>query len=250
MATSEFDKLLAATNAKSATGSRLPDFTRLMAEVLKLSRTPKAAQPVASSPLRMAQAKTVEPLLTTLTGLLTTTPVTQDAPSALPVANGDLGELAAQVSELRRAIIPAATPVAVNTKSSTSSTAASSGSNGIVKFISTFLGGSGLGSIVSEIAGLFGGGKPDTPEPLYRFTLPQSVSVEAGLTRSREFVPVSYSQNGQARPTTQQEPMPQAAAQTLSVDSRWFMDHSEDIASAVKEAMLHSHSINDVVADL
>jgi hypothetical protein len=34
------------------------------------------------------------------------------------------------------------------------------------------------------------------------------------------------------------------------MDSRSFLDHSHDIASAVREAMLNMHSLNDVVNDL
>jgi hypothetical protein len=35
-----------------------------------------------------------------------------------------------------------------------------------------------------------------------------------------------------------------------AMDSKSFMDRSDDIARAVREAMLHSHSLNDVVNDL
>jgi hypothetical protein len=35
-----------------------------------------------------------------------------------------------------------------------------------------------------------------------------------------------------------------------AMDSQSFMDRSDDIASAVRAAMLNMHPINDVVADL
>ncbi len=35
-----------------------------------------------------------------------------------------------------------------------------------------------------------------------------------------------------------------------ALDSRSFLEHSEDIARAVREAMLHSHALNDVVSEL
>jgi hypothetical protein len=38
--------------------------------------------------------------------------------------------------------------------------------------------------------------------------------------------------------------------QVNAIDSRSFLDHSEDIARAVRDAMLHSHALNDVVNDL
>jgi hypothetical protein len=34
------------------------------------------------------------------------------------------------------------------------------------------------------------------------------------------------------------------------MDSQSFMDHSDEIASAVKAAILSSHSLNDVLAEL
>jgi len=36
----------------------------------------------------------------------------------------------------------------------------------------------------------------------------------------------------------------------LTIDSQWFMDHSSDIARAVRNAMLNMSSINDVMSDL
>jgi hypothetical protein len=35
-----------------------------------------------------------------------------------------------------------------------------------------------------------------------------------------------------------------------AMDARSFMDHSAEIARAVREAMLHSHPINDVMSEL
>jgi hypothetical protein len=34
------------------------------------------------------------------------------------------------------------------------------------------------------------------------------------------------------------------------MDSRSFMDHSQDIATAVREAVLNMHSLNDVISAL
>ncbi|MEO8129855.1 MAG: hypothetical protein ABJF23_21165 [Bryobacteraceae bacterium] len=247
MARSELDKLVAATAGKGAADNGRSSFTRLMAEVLKLSRTPQKATVTAPAPPALPKSRTVQPEVTTAAKLLKAAPVAPTVEKVLLSGNTDLGRLAAQVTQLRRSITPEVAPVAVRTRSSAASNSAgSTGSSGIVKIISQVLGGSGLGSIVSGIAGLFAGGPPDAPDPLYRFSLPQAVSVEAGVTRSGQFVPVNYSQGGQARPNE----APQAPPQPMTVDTRWFLDHSEDIASAVKEAMLHSHSINDVVVDL
>jgi hypothetical protein len=34
------------------------------------------------------------------------------------------------------------------------------------------------------------------------------------------------------------------------MDSQSFLDHSDDIANAVKAALLNSHSLSDVITDL
>jgi hypothetical protein len=34
------------------------------------------------------------------------------------------------------------------------------------------------------------------------------------------------------------------------MDSRSFLEHSDEIARAVREAMLNSHALNDVVSEL
>jgi len=38
--------------------------------------------------------------------------------------------------------------------------------------------------------------------------------------------------------------------QVQAMDSRSFLDHSAEIARAVREAMLNMHSLNDVVSEL
>jgi hypothetical protein len=43
---------------------------------------------------------------------------------------------------------------------------------------------------------------------------------------------------------------PQITVNVNAMDSQSFMDHSTDIANAVREAMLNMHPINDVVASL
>jgi hypothetical protein len=64
--------------------------------------------------------------------------------------------------------------------------------------------------------------------------------------------------NGVTPPGTSQ---PEAPAQTAALqtaalhtsqpgDAQWFMDHSSEIAQAVRSAMLNLSSLNDVVSDL
>jgi hypothetical protein len=68
------------------------------------------------------------------------------------------------------------------------------------------------------------------------------------------FSPLVYGQNGLPR-VAREAPAPAVAGPQISIqvnalDSRSFMDHSNEIAAAVRAAMLNMHSVNDVVSDL
>ena len=114
----------------------------------------------------------------------------------------------------------------------------------------------GVGPIVTGLMKLFGGGSgsEEAALPALPFSLPEQISVEAGLAQDRSFVPVSYSQRGVARPAMAGQRSEPAAAQisvnVQAMDSRSFLDHSDEIARAVRDAMLRSHSLNDVVAEI
>jgi hypothetical protein len=68
------------------------------------------------------------------------------------------------------------------------------------------------------------------------------------------FPGVVYGQNGlpQASPQSQApaSPAQQISIQVNALDSQSFMDHSYEIAQAVRSAMLNMNSLNDVVSDL
>ena len=125
----------------------------------------------------------------------------------------------------------------------------------VVKTIGTV---TGVGPLVTGLMKLFGGGGSDAAQdaaPMLPFSLPEQISVEAGLAPDRSFVPVSYSLGGVARSAITQQPVNSTPATQVHVnvqamDSRSFLDHSDDIARAVRDAMLRSHSLNDVVAEM
>ncbi len=63
--------------------------------------------------------------------------------------------------------------------------------------------------------------------------------------------PVDYNQSGGPRVIgSPSQSAPQITVQVQAMDSRSFMDHSQDIAKAVRDAMLNMHSLNDVISDL
>jgi len=115
----------------------------------------------------------------------------------------------------------------------------------------------GVGPIVTGLMKLFGSRDPEPLPELEKFTMPTSVSVEAGLAADRGYSSVRYSQGGQSQLA---EPASQANREanqpsTIQVniqamDSQSFLDRQDDIARAVREAMLHSSSLNDIVMEL
>jgi hypothetical protein len=121
-------------------------------------------------------------------------------------------------------------------------------------------GGLGLTSVVQGLFSLFGGGG-QTTQPLVPFDLPSSIQYAAGLTGpGSAAVPVDYGQGGQVRSVDGSSTGPSGAtaiqsAATVHVnvsamDSQSFLDHNDDIANAVRSAMLNSHPINDVISSL
>jgi hypothetical protein len=88
----------------------------------------------------------------------------------------------------------------------------------------------GLGSLISGITSLFGGEKK-APPALQLFKLPEAVN---------QTVHLQSASSG--------SPAVNVHAQTMDTPS--FVNRSNDIARAVKTAMLNSHSLNDVIAEL
>jgi hypothetical protein len=106
--------------------------------------------------------------------------------------------------------------------------------------------------ILSGIMSLFGGGGSSSPPPLTPFYLPPTVNFQAANATGPagpQLPGADFGQSGQPRAMTQAA-APQITVQVQAMDSRSFMDHSSDIAQAVREAMLNMHSINDVISNL
>ncbi len=132
----------------------------------------------------------------------------------------------------------------------------------IGKTATSVLGGAlGLSPLISGIVSLFGGGKTEPPPPLVRFALPPAVKLEGSVSGpGGRIAGVDYDQFGNPRAFSSADsstapsaggPAPaQITVQVQAMDSQSFLDHSNDIARAVRDAMLNMHSLNDVVSDL
>jgi len=165
-------------------------------------------------------------------------------------------ELARQTSALNTTQIAHVGATQDNTQAVTTNTATKGGGSSVASNVgniaSGLLGGAlSFVPIISGLIGLFGGGGSRPTATSTPFALPPSVQSQAGLTggSSGQIVPVDYGQYGQARGQTPSA-SPQINIQVNAMDSQSFLDHSDEIAKAVREAMLSSHSLNDVIADL
>lgn len=109
---------------------------------------------------------------------------------------------------------------------------------------------SGLG-LVQLLGNFFNRGGEETESTLTSYSLPAAVDIEAGLS-GLGLQPIRYGQDGlpRAAPASALQPVTPITIQVQAMDSRSFMDHSAEIASAVKDALLNSHSLNDVVLEL
>jgi hypothetical protein len=104
--------------------------------------------------------------------------------------------------------------------------------------------GLGLSPLVSGLIGFFGGGdSTGAPAALAPYVTPPSVHVSAGYSASANGV---FAVDGT-------RPAPSSANVTVNVqamDSKSFLDHSQDIAAAVRQAMLESSTLNDVIREV
>jgi hypothetical protein len=173
--------------------------------------------------------------------------------AALGDTTAMLAGVIAQVDELRSSI-PA--PVAATkTQTTTTATASDSGST-LESVASTVLkSGFGLAPLISGLVSLFSGGDTAAPAPLVKYALPAAVSFQAAESQG-QVTGLDYDQTGMARsyaPAGASGSNSAAPAITVNVqamDARSFMDRSNDIALAVRDAMLNLNAINDVVNDL
>lgn len=110
-----------------------------------------------------------------------------------------------------------------------------------------------IGSMISGIADLFGGGGKPTLPDLTRFQLPtsQEQTIYVGSQGT-----TAYQGNAVQQAVTTQTSAGsygvsgQGQSASPNADPQWFLDNSNHIAQAVKNAMLNSSSINDVVSEV
>lgn len=110
-------------------------------------------------------------------------------------------------------------------------------------------GGSILGPIANELIGLFRNTSVAQPF-LTPYIAPSAVQLETTLNAgSTAPIPESPAQPSSAGSNAGSSGA-QVQIQVNAIDSRSFLDHSDAIAEAVRQALLNSHSLGDVIAEL
>ena len=112
-------------------------------------------------------------------------------------------------------------------------------------------GGLGLAPLVSGLAGLFGGGGDSSaPAALPTYMAPLPIHIDAGFSEGGGGAyGVDSAQGGAPRAMTNSSAASQITVQVQAMDSSSFLDHSQDIALAVRQAMLQSTVLNDVIRE-
>src|ERR1039457_5019944 len=126
----------------------------------------------------------------------------------------------------------------------TSSNASKSGASEALSIATTVLEtGLGIIPLVTGLIGLFSGGD-STPAPLSKYAMPSKIGFE-GADTGTGTSDMDYGQMGTPRPynaasaSPASSPASQITVNVQAMDSRSFLDHSSDIAQAVRDAMLN-----------
>jgi len=110
--------------------------------------------------------------------------------------------------------------------------------------------GFGLAPLVSGFAGLFGGGDSKAPEALPTYMAPLPIHVNAGFSEGGGGPFGVDAAQGSAPRAMTNSSAAQITVQVHAMDSQSFLDHSGDIALAVRQAMLQSSVLNDVIREV
>jgi hypothetical protein len=171
---------------------------------------------------------------------------------SLQSVNNGLSTLAAQIGSLasvQQSQISATQDNTTALGQNTTTKGSGGGTGAALGGIASSILGSGLSPIISGLMSLFGGSSTQNLTAPTPFMLPPPVNYQAGLTGSGQIAPVDAGQAGQPRIQSASS-APQVTVQINAMDSQSFLDHSDDIANAVKAALLNSHSLSDVIGDL
>ena len=168
----------------------------------------------------------------------------------------EISSMTRELAELRQAAQHQSETVESNTRATVETTlirsaGGFSAAGALSKAAPDVATGLGISPLISGLIGLFRGRSKETEEPLLHHQAPAAVQVEAALTPNGRLAPVTYGAYNLPKPQSYQPVAPQSITiQVQTLDSKSFSDHSAEIARAVKDAMLNSHSLNDVISEV
>jgi hypothetical protein len=159
--------------------------------------------------------------------------------------------------------------VAHEQTNSTTSSSGGGGSDALTIATTVLESGLGIVPLVAGLIGLFtGGGDSNAPPPLVKYAMPDKMQFQGEDTGSgmsdadydQMGMPRAYSGTPNGTPSASAAAgngtgasgaaTPQIQVNVQAMDARSFLDHSSEIAQAVRTAMLNLSSINDVVNEL
>ena len=191
-------------------------------------------------------------------------------PSGRPTANSS--RVGSALSS--RAPLPGASGVGSTPSTPPSQTSSSVESTVLSIASKVFDSGVGLIPLIGGLFGLFGGGGSSAPPPLVKYAMPerqyftgadtgngfgQADYDQMGMPRAYNAAPAGDSTQGSAAiapaggvstGSSGSSPAHQITVNVQAMDAQSFLDHSNEIAQAVRQAMLNLSSINDVVNEL
>jgi hypothetical protein len=143
---------------------------------------------------------------------------------------------------------------ALSENTSSKGSGADSAASSAGSTIASVLGfGLGLSPLISGLVSLFGGGGSNQASPLVPYVAPPSVNATAGISSSQSGafgVDIASGGLPRAQPSSSSSSTTQITVQVQAMDSQSFLDHSNDIAQAVRQAMLESTTLNDVIREV
>jgi len=173
----------------------------------------------------------------------------------------EIAKLAEQVQQLQSANQAASESIQGSSRTMAregSSSGSSAGSLIGNTVLDAFEAGLGLSPLISGIVSLFSrSGESSTTAPLTKFVMPPSIQIDGGVSEAGgPAFAVDKPQGGLPRAAPgggqtvgQSVAKAQITVQVQTMDSQSFLDHSADIAQAVRQAMLESSVLNDVVRE-
>ena len=170
------------------------------------------------------------------------------------VLNGQLTTITQQLQQLETVNQTQIEAMQQNTQAVAQSTSTKGQSGSTGKSVgstleSVFGFGLGLSPLISGLVSLFGGGGGSSEtSPLVPYIAPAPVNATSGISSSQPGAfAVNEGSGGLPVPVPSATQSTQITVQVQAMDSQSFLDHSNDIAQAVRQAMLTSTTLNDVI---